>query len=49
MANEATTASFTILTGAKAEVLGEGRTLTIESGRFQDGFSPYAVHLYRIR
>jgi hypothetical protein len=31
-----------------AEVLGEGRTIPIVDGTFQDGFAPYAVHLYRI-
>lgn len=33
---------------ATAEVLGEGRALTIRHGRFADDFAPYAVHLYRI-
>lgn len=32
-----------------AEVLGEGRTIAVRHGQFADDFSPYAVHLYRIR
>ena len=34
--------------GAKAEVLGESRTLTVRGGKFEDSFDPYGVHLYRI-
>lgn len=34
---------------ATAEVLGEGRSLAVEGGRFRDTFAPYAVHLYAIR
>ena len=34
--------------GATVEVLGEGRRLTPESGRFEDDFPGYAVRLYRI-
>jgi hypothetical protein len=34
--------------GAVAEVLGEGRTIPIVDGTFQDGFAPFAVHLYKI-
>jgi hypothetical protein len=33
---------------AVAEVLGEGRTVTIRNGRFEDDFRPHEVHLYRI-
>jgi hypothetical protein len=33
---------------AKVEVLGEGRTLEAEAGRFSDAFEGHAVHLYRI-
>jgi hypothetical protein len=37
------------LTGkAKAEVLGEDRTVDVSDGRFADDFKPYDVHLYRI-
>jgi hypothetical protein len=31
-----------------ADVLGEGRTITIRNGQFEDDFKPYDVHLYRI-
>jgi hypothetical protein len=34
---------------AKAEVIGEGRSLAVRDGRFEDDFQPYDVHLYRIR
>ncbi|MFW6154346.1 MAG: hypothetical protein ACOC95_03925 [Planctomycetota bacterium] len=34
--------------GATVEILGEGRTLTVEDGRFADDFAGYQVHLYRI-
>lgn len=34
---------------AVAEVLGEGRHIKIDSGRFEDAFRPYDVHLYKIR
>lgn len=34
---------------AVAEVLGEGRRLPVQGGRFADDFRPYDVHLYRIR
>jgi hypothetical protein len=34
---------------AKAEVLGEGRSIEIKSGEFSDTFQPWGVHLYRIR
>jgi hypothetical protein len=34
---------------ATAEVLGEGRTIPVRNGRFEDDFKPYDVHLYRIR
>ena len=46
-----TTATITVagLTGkAKAEVLGENRTLEIADGAFKDSFQPWDVHLYRI-
>lgn len=48
----ATTGQFVIPgmpTTAVVEVLGEGRTVAIESGRFLDDFGPNAVHLYRVR
>jgi hypothetical protein len=34
---------------ATAEALGEGRTIPVRGGRFEDDFQPYDVHLYRIR
>lgn len=49
MANEPTTATFSVPSGRSAEVLGEGRSVQIDGGRFAEEFSPYAVHLYRIR
>jgi hypothetical protein len=33
---------------ATAEVLEEGRNLTVANGKFTDDFQPYEVHLYRI-
>ncbi|MBN2581817.1 MAG: hypothetical protein JXL80_02035 [Planctomycetes bacterium] len=33
---------------AKAEVLGENRTIELDGGKFQDAFKGYAVHLYKI-
>jgi len=35
--------------GAAVEVIGEGRTLKVAGGRFDDDFGAYAVHLYRIK
>lgn len=34
---------------AKAEVLGESRTIDVTDRDFADEFAPYAVHLYRLR
>ena len=44
----ATTATFNVPAGTRAEVLGENRHLEIRDGKFQDPFAPYAVHLYRL-
>lgn len=33
---------------AKAEALGENRSVTVRGGKFEDDFQPYAVHLYRL-
>jgi hypothetical protein len=47
----ATTATFTLrgFSGAStAEVLGESRTVSAAGGVFQDAFSSYAVHIYKI-
>jgi hypothetical protein len=35
--------------GGEVEVIGENRRLALRSGRFEDGFGPYQVHLYRVR
>ena len=34
---------------AVAEVIGEGRTIAVTGGRFEDAFGAYDVHLYRVR
>jgi hypothetical protein len=52
MRNAAALGSFTVasLPGrATAEVIGEGRHLPVNEGRFEDHFAPYDVHVYRIR
>ena len=42
-------ARFTLAdVGAKAEVMREKRTVTLENGVFEDDFAPFAVHIYRI-
>jgi len=33
---------------ATARVIGENRTIRVHDGRFEDDFSPHAVHLYKI-
>jgi hypothetical protein len=33
---------------AVAEVLGEGRSISVSNGIFEDDFAPYGVHLYRL-
>ena len=33
---------------ARAEVIGENRTVTVTGGKFEDTFAPYEVHLYKI-
>jgi hypothetical protein len=43
-----TTATFTVPSGAKAEVLGENRSLDIKGGKFSDHFESYGVHLYKV-
>lgn len=45
-------ATFTVpgIKGERSiEVIGEGRTIVSNDGRFSDDYSPYAVHLYRVR
>jgi hypothetical protein len=44
-----TTATFSVMSGTSVEVLGEGRIINISDGQFSDEFSPYGVHLYKIR
>jgi hypothetical protein len=44
-----TTATFNVTSGNRVEVLGEGRTINITNGKFSDEFTPYGVHLYKIR
>ena len=51
MRNEETMATFTlpgVQTGARVEVIGENRVLTVAGGEFRDGFGGYDVHLYRV-
>jgi hypothetical protein len=48
MRNGFTTATFTVKSGNRAEVIGENRTINIVEGRFSDDYSPYAVHLYKV-
>jgi hypothetical protein len=51
MRNAPTTGTFT-LRGLPAEttatVLGEDRRVTVRSGRLEDRFTAYGVHLYKI-
>ena len=52
MYHEETTAEFRVagMPGqATATVLGEGREVTLQDGRFSDRFSGYGVHLYQMR
>jgi hypothetical protein len=52
MRNAPTRGTFTVRglpARAEAEMLGEGRRLSLKEGRFEDEFRPYDVHLYKIR
>lgn len=52
MRNGATRGTFRVRglpRNALAEVLGEGRHIPVREGQFTDDFTPYQVHLYRIR
>jgi hypothetical protein len=49
MRNGFTTATFQITEGRIAEVIGEGRKISITDGKFSDEFTPYGVHLYKIK
>jgi hypothetical protein len=51
MRGGSTTGTFTlsrIPATATAEVIGEGRTLNVSNGVFQDNFQSYGVHLYKV-
>lgn len=51
MRNGAARGAFTVRNlpqSASADVLGEGRTIVIKNGQFEDDFQPFDVHLYRI-
>ena len=48
MRNTPTHATFTLKTPAKVEVLDESRTLDAPSGKLEDDFKGYEVHLYKI-
>jgi hypothetical protein len=51
MRGAAAKATFTVAglpPKASAEVLGEGRTIDVISGKFEDAFEGYAVHLYKM-
>ena len=43
-----TTATFSVKSGTTADVIDEGRIISITDGTFSDEFSPYEVHLYKI-
>jgi hypothetical protein len=50
MRNSETRATFTPGEGNRiAEVVGEGRTIAVTRGKFEDNFKPYDVHIYRIK
>ena len=50
MRDKAAKASFAVKGAAgTAEVLGEGRSIPVKDGKFDDDFKPYEVHLYRIK
>ena len=46
--NQATFTLSCVGKAAKAEVLGESRTVDVTAGVLTDAFEPYAVHLYKI-
>ncbi len=43
-----TTATFNVTSGTQVEVIGEGRNLDISGGSFNDSFTSYDVHIYKI-
>jgi hypothetical protein len=51
MRNQSTTGTFTLrdfADAASVEVIGENRTVSISGGAFEDDFSGYGVHRYKI-
>jgi hypothetical protein len=48
MRNTPAHATFTLKTPAKIEVIDESRTIDAPSGKFEDNFKGYEVHLYKI-
>lgn len=51
MRGAATTGRFSLAggrAGGEVEVIGEDRRIEIPEGRFEDGFGPHEVHLYRV-
>ena len=49
--NGTTAATFTLgagVTATGAEVIGEGRTLEVQGGKFSDQFVNFGVHLYKL-
>jgi hypothetical protein len=49
MADGATTATFSVNSVVSdVEVIGEGRSVAMAEGVFEDAFAPYDVHLYRV-
>ena len=44
-----TTASFTVPFGSEVEVIGENRSIPVSNGKFEDSFSSYGVHLYKVK
>ena len=52
MRNAPTKATFEVAglpAEAKAEVIGEGRTVAVKGGKFEDDFAAYGVHLYKVK
>lgn len=52
MREKAVRAAFALKDGPRegtAEALGEGRSIPVRDGRFEDDFKPYEVHLYRVK
>ena len=43
-----TNATFSVSSGTTVEVLDENRSISIVDGKFNDGFTSFGVHLYKI-